>query len=62
MIDQMVKYLLKAERKRTAGRRSYSPHSYKLELRRYGRCWITHRPEVDKMGKEQDDVHQVLGG
>jgi hypothetical protein len=33
MIDQMVKYLLKAERKRAAGRRSYSPHSYKLELR-----------------------------
>jgi hypothetical protein len=29
-----MKYLLKAERKGAAGRRSYSPHSYKQETRK----------------------------
>ena len=33
MIEQMVKYILKVEREKAAGRRGYSPHSYELELR-----------------------------
>ena len=47
MIDQVVNYILKVERKKAANERSYTPHSYKLELRRYGRCRITYRPVED---------------